>query len=243
MDSLGAFLLFTDPGYQIQKYISPVAVKIDIQFGTHQKGLGFDISVGVPKVWPVAARAEFGSTYYWKNYGDYKGWEQRIGWEASLFGMLTYSRTKYTAGEFSQTVGRVSYGIPSFTGVDVSNDLFGDGNDRFRTSHVRFNFGPVRFGNRLFTGDPGTNEEDIINNTYTKGKGPYSGDPNKYRNGILYFGVGPIEMGWDSEGIRNRIQNLWVHDLINSPHFLDLRGTDLYERDRFFFQFGWGGMW
>jgi len=236
-------LFFTDPGYQIQKYISPIAVKIDIQFGTHQKGLGFDISVGIPKTLPVAARAEFGSTYYWKNYGDYKGWEQRIGWEASLFGMLTYSRTKYTAGEFSQTVGRVSYGIPSFTGVDVSNDLFGDGNDRFRTSHVRFNFGPVRFGNRLFTGDPGTNEEDIINNTYTKGKGPYSSDPNKYRNGILYFGVGPIEMGWDSEGIRNRIQNLWIHDLINSPHFLDLRGTDLYKGDRFFFQFGWGGMW
>ncbi len=28
-----------------------------------------------------------------------------------------------------------------------------------------------------------------------------------------------------------------------SPFFKDLRGTDEYDGDRFYFQFGWGGMW
>lgn len=127
--------------------------------------------------------------------------------------------------------------------------MFGDGGDRFRTSHVRFNLFPFRIGNKMVTGDPGPDGKSDIRNlggdkngTYVKG--PY-GDPDRQRNGILYFGLGPIEMGWDSEGIRNRIQNKWIHDLslINSPYFKDLRGTDLYNGSRFYFQFGWGGMW
>ena len=57
--------------------------------------------------------------------------------------------------------------------------------------------------------------------------------------------MGPIEIGWDSEAIRNRIQNHWIHKNMNppSPFFKDLRGTDEYDGDRFYFQFGWGGMW
>lgn len=242
------FTFFTDPGYQLQKYISPVAVKIDIRLGTHQRGIGYDISLGIPKALPYAKRWEYGSTYFWKNYGNYKGWEHRKGTETSyIMGMYTESKIKYTAGEFSQTVGRKSVGIPSFLGVDVSNDLWGDGGDRFRTSHVRINLGIFRVGNTLFTGDPGLDDRNVknINGHPTYVKGPYGEDPDKYRNGILYFGVGPIEIGWDSEAIRNRIQNLWVHQNLNppSPFFRDLRGTDEYDGDRFYFQFGWGGLW
>ncbi|GHU73072.1 hypothetical protein FACS189413_17050 [Bacteroidia bacterium] len=73
------FLFFTDAGYQLQKYVSPIAIHIDVKFGTHQQGLGFDIGVGVPKLFPWAPWAEYGATYYWKNYGDYQGWETRQG--------------------------------------------------------------------------------------------------------------------------------------------------------------------
>ena len=133
-------------------------------------------------------------------------------------------------------------------GVDVSNDLFGDKGDRFRTSHVRINLGIARVGNTLFTGDPGLRDRNVkkdIKGHPTYAEGPYGEDPDKYRNGILYIGLGPIEIGWDSEAIRNRIQNHWIHQNLNppSPFFRDLRGTDEYEGDRFYFQFGWGGMW
>jgi RHS repeat-associated protein len=241
------FVFFTDPGYQLQKYVSPVAFKVDIKLGTHQRGIGYDASVGIPKALPYAKRWERGDTYYWKNFGNYKGWENRTGTEESYFGLYTKSTTYFKSGEFTQTVGRKSFGIPSFLGVDVSNDLFGDEGDRFRTSHVRISFGPLRIGNTLFTGDPGLNDRNVseINGYPTYVKGPYGEDPDKYRNGILYLGLGSVEIGWDSEAIRNRIQNYWVHQNTNppSPFFRDLRGTDQYAGDKFYFQFGWGGLW
>ena len=241
------FLFFTEPGYQIQKYFLPIAIKIDLRFGTHQKAIGFDVSVGIPKLAPIAGRLEYGKSYFWKNYGNYQGWETRKGWEASAFsGLATYSRTKFEAGEFSQTVGRISLGIPSFLGLDVSNDLFGDGGDRFRTSHVRLNAGPLRVGQALFTGDPGLKKEDrdkeVINGKETYIKSPY-GDPDKYRHGTFYFGFGPVEVGWDSEKTRNFFQNLVVHNLIGSPYFKDLSNLPQYRRTRPFIQFGWGPMW
>ena len=98
------FIFSTDPGYQLQKYISPVAFKIDIKTGTHQKGLGYDVSIGVPKTFPYAKRWERGDTYFWKSYGNYCGWEARTGTETSYLGIYTKSTTHYKAGEFTQTV-------------------------------------------------------------------------------------------------------------------------------------------
>lgn len=89
-------------------------------------------------------------------------------------------------------MGRISLGIPSFLGLDVSNDLWGDGGDRFRTSHVRLNFGPLRMGQALFTGDPGLEKEDRrtedINGKRTYVRNPYGNDPDKYRHGTFYLG-------------------------------------------------------
>jgi len=76
--------------------------------------------------------------------------------------------------------------------------------------------------------------------------GPF-GNPDKFRNGILYLGIGPLEVGYDSEVIRNLFQNKIAHDrIVKSPYFRDLRGTSEYKLmggDRFYFQFGWGGIW
>lgn len=167
--------------------------------------------------------------------------------------MYTKGENIYRAGEFSQTTGYHKFGIPGNWSVEVSNDVWGDGGDRFRTSYQRINLfgGLVRIGNPMFTGDPGLHPDDrktdVINGreTYIPA-GPWS-NPDKYRHGILYIGLGPINIGLDSEGIRHLFQNRLAHDRIKvSPYFRDLRGTPEYREmggHRFFFQLGWGGIW
>ncbi len=236
-------VFFTDPGYQLQKYYSPIAIHFDVKFGTHERGLGFDVGVGVPKLIPYASWKEYGATYFWKGYGDYKGWETRKGTETTYLWLYTSGETKFKSGEFSQTVGYKKIGIPGLFGVDVYNDMFGDGGDRFRTSRVRLNWGPFSVENVLFTGDPGLDhvdretkriEECGSNLTYiTNPNNPYA-DPDKYRNGILSFRAGPIAIGWDSEKIRYLIQNFTVHNLVSSPYFRYKKE----QKDRLYLQFG-----
>ena len=239
------FVFFTDAGYQLQKYVSPVAVHVDVKFGTHQRGIGFDAGVGVPKLLsPVAPWAEYGATYYWQNWGGYQGWETRQGKETTYFGIWTEGETKYKSGEFSQTVGYKKLGIPGVAGVDIYNDLWGDEGDRFRTSRVRLNLFPgINLENVLFTEDPGlTWKERMGNIDPDKGpngtyriKNPYALHPEKYRHGVLSLGIGPISIGYDSEKIRRGIQH-FIHDLpfVNSPHF-EYVPT---KKDKFYFQFG-----
>jgi RHS repeat-associated protein len=238
------FTFFTDAGYQLQKYVSPVAFQVDFKWGTHQKGLGFNVGVGVPKLIPYAPWVEYGATYYWKNWGDYQGWETRKGTETTYFGIWTDGETKYKSGEFSQTVGYKKLGIPGVVGVDVYNDLWGDGGDRFRTSRVHLNFGFGYLENVLFTGDPGLYEEDRYderiekcgpNRTYIKNPNdPYAPDPDKYRHGVLSIGIGPISFGYDSENIRYFIQNMVVHNLTDSRYFR----YDKKKKGKWYFQFG-----
>jgi len=235
------FLFHTDAGYQLQKFISPVAVHADLRFGTHQTGIGFDAGFGVPKTSPVAPWKEYGKTYFWENYGDYKGWETRKGTETTYFGFYTSGKTEYDAGEFSQTVGYRKLGIPGNAGFDVYNDLWGDEGDRFRTSRVRLNFGPLYLENVIFTGDRGMNPEDQYkidggpHGTWAKKPGdPYAPDPDKYRHGVLSLGIGPISFGNDSEWIRDLIQNQIVHRLIGSTYFRYMEDR----KDRLYFQFG-----
>ncbi len=140
--------------------------------------------------------------------------------------------------------GYKKIGMPGSLGVDIYNDLWGDGGDRFRTSRVRLNIGPLYLENVLFTGDPGLKEEDRFtrriegcgpNDTYIQNPDdPYASDPNKYRHGILSIGLGPFSRGYDSENIRYLFQNLTTHNITNSPYFR-------YEREKkgkHYFQFG-----
>ncbi len=148
---LFGLLFFTDVGYEIQKYISPIAFKVDLNFGTHQNGIGFDVSVGVPKSFPYAYRENWGATYFTKSYGDYQGWETRKGWEESFLGVWHEGQTVYTSGEFSQTTGFISAGIPKLAGFTSSNDLWGDKGDRYRTAHAEINALGFSIGLSLFT--------------------------------------------------------------------------------------------
>jgi len=236
----GYFVFGTDAGYQLQKYVSPVAVQIDFKWGTHQKGLGINAGIGLPKAFsPVAPWVDAGATYYWTSYGDYKGWEYRLGAEVTLFGCFTYGQTQYWAGEYTQRVGYLKFGIPGNVGVDIYNDAFGDGGDRFRTSRVRLNSNPFYIENVLFTGDPGLKSKDRRtddNNEYIiNPNNPYA-DPDRYRHGILSLGIGPLSIGYDSEKIRHNIQT-FIHSL---PFFKSRNFHYLKEwKDKgWFFQFG-----
>ena len=103
----------------------------------------------------------------------------------------------------------------------------------------------------MFKGDSGNKGEDSdtddINNRETYVEGPFGSDPDSHRHGILYLGIGMINLGLDREGIRHVIQNVFAHDIIKrSPYFRDLRGTDKYNQwggNRFFFLLGSGGLW
>ena len=247
---LAAVSLFgTESGYEFKKYISPVAIHVDWGVGTHETKLGFDISVGIPKLMAYSYRWEYGQTYYWKMTGtDYTGWEKRTGHEESVLGLYHWGETKYQAGEFSQTVGFIKIGIPSIAGVDMYNDMWGDGGDRFRTSRTVINFSPfISIDNILVTGDPGGTSKEIrenhvvdVNNPYAKGKyiklGPDDPfDPDKYRAGILAIKIGGImEIGYDSEEIRDQFQNKWIHKG-KWPYFSNLRNEF---PDKFYFQIG-----
>ncbi len=244
----------SEGGYEIQKQLSPIAFNIDFRYGTHQRGIGFNISYGIPKSLPYAKRWEQGSSYYWKNYGGYRGYEHRKGSEQSVLGVYHWGKTHYESGEFTQTVGNKSIGIPSIAGVDISNDLWGDQGDRYRTSYQRINLGAIRIDNAIFTGDPGPSgkRREYTTDMYGGKLGTYTGegnpyDPDKYRHGVLSFGIGPLNFGADTEGIRSGIQN-WFHDTKwgDAPHFRDLRGTPEYEAmggDKFYFQFGYYRIW
>jgi hypothetical protein len=78
--------------------------------------------------------------------------------------------------------------------------------------------------------------EDSAGGKHVK-TGNYSGnDPDEYRVGIGYIGIGPFRFGNDRESRRHRVQNQLVHDKIGSPRF-----TIINRPNRFYFQFGSGG--
>jgi hypothetical protein len=95
-----------------------------------------------------------------------------------------------------------------------------DKGDRYRSAGMAMSVYGLEWGFQLFTGDPGFDEDRrnrITINAGDKNKNIYvSGDPgtdpDKYREGILYFGIGPIRIGRNCEANRHRIQNEFAHD-------------------------------
>jgi RHS repeat-associated protein len=235
------WLLFTDSGYEFQKQVSPVAFHIDVHWGSEQKGIGADVSVGVPKALPVSYRVHGGATYYWGHYdGSYTGWETRYGGEWTLFSILSYSGTTFNSGGTSQTTGMFTIGGP-YVNLKYENDMmFGfklpgvpeaDGGDRYRSAAARFKMGPFQVGLNLFTGDPGLDDRNITSTSKKGGKyGLYEktingDDPDRFRAGVVYFGFGPLRIGRNTEGIRDFIQNRLIHDQVSkSPYFRRLDG-------------------
>ena len=224
---IAAYLLLTDEGYEIQKAISPIALHLDVHLGTHQLGLGYDVSIGMSTLEPISYRYHYGETYYWKTYGGNSGWEYREGGEWRLKGLLvgvpydiTYSGTKFT-GINSQTTNSVSLSKLPFMKTTYENDtemfvkLPGvpeyDGGDRYRTAAVSIKRGPFTLQTNLHTGMAGN--DDGLKSVKDDGIHRFAGgDIDEQHHGVLSFGFGPLRIGLDTEGIRHTFQNRVAHD-------------------------------
>lgn len=266
---VAAWLLLSDAGYELQKIISPIAIHIDIRLGlgSGQTGFGYDISYGVPKLFPFSVRWHFGHTYFFRTYGGRSGWETRVGgeWAFSLYAFkipvsFTYSGTTFSGVGYprEQTTNTITVGNPFFN-VSYENDTeFGninflpevvpeyDGGDAYRTAAIRVKVGPYSLGTIMHTGEPEINPNTGWYQTGTDQFGANAviggsvGDPNE-SYGILFVGFGPARIGIDAEGIRHLFQNRMAHD-----HFFKVGHGQFYphytrldRRPRFYFQFGW----
>jgi hypothetical protein len=102
---------FTSVGYEIQKYISPVAVQFSFGFGSSNH-LGIDASFGLMKGFGFlpSYRWHGGTSYRGGNnpYGGSNGWETRTGAEFSI-GNKYY--TGLTANDPTQRAGVLSFGF------------------------------------------------------------------------------------------------------------------------------------
>jgi RHS repeat-associated protein len=215
--SYPAIFPFTNQGYEVQKYLSPIAIKPVFNFGTNQS-IGIDFSFGMPKGTGLSYRYHWGASYHFNNYGGYRGSETRSGHDFEIIPFVNYSTTKFKAGKFSQTTSKISLGTP-INQVSYENDwMFGipgpDGGDRWRTAAIQMNFGPFSINLNMFTGDPGLIQEDRIfdmidgHNTYIRETA------DDYRAGVLSFGFGLWRIGRNSEQIRKVFQNRFAHDFL-----------------------------
>ena len=235
------FLSCSEMGYEIQKYTFFVAFHIDLHLSSQQMGIGLDVSLGIPKKYDISYRTHLGATYYWSFFDDsYQGWEFRIGGEWYLGGCIGYSGTTFYQGDRRQTTNSIIAGNFLCNAI-YENDYMGnigkyligippaDGGDRYRSAAVRVRFGPLYAGVNFFTGDPGLSNDDrrTFADTDAGGRETYTindnGDnPDEFRAGIAYVGLGPLRIGCNSEKIRNTLQNRFAHDLLcrgNSPYF------------------------
>jgi hypothetical protein len=244
---IGALLLTTETGYDIQKYILPVAVQVDINFGTHKSGVGLNVSVGIPQTFIVSARVHGGIAYNWKNYDIPEGWETNYGAEIGLtpFSVVGFTHYNSPGDKFDQTLGHLRVGIPAFNAKYANDWFFGlpgaDNGDRYRTATAKIQIGPLDIGFNLFTGDPGRDtdrdrETDIINGVRTYISNRKGDNPDEFRAGAGYIGLFGFRFGNDSESRRNHIQNEIVHKNIGSPYF-----KVLDRPNKWYFQFGLGG--
>lgn len=240
--ALALYLVFgTDYGYEFQKFVSPFAFHVSMHLGTQQIGLGFDISVGVPKASYVSLRFHFGATYYNRFYDNsYKGFELRTGMELYFCGIVGISGTYYQSGKISQITNSIMIGNENW-GVTYENDYMfhlgdktlsifsSDNGDRYRSAAVKIRLSKfLEIGTNLFTGDPGKSHldrnvyYDPSNHKATYGKGRNGENPDEFRAGVFYIGYGPFRIGQNGEKIRNLFQNRFAHDFLcrgDSPYF------------------------
>jgi RHS repeat-associated protein len=257
---------FTDFGYEAQKYVSPAAVKFNLGVGSEGFHAGVETSIGVPKAVPFSYRWHWGSTYYSGAYdGGVSGHVSSNGREVTYFGLFSLSSTQYHSKgsdgtSTSQTVGRVMIGLPGLNvkyqndwhpewmnKLSIGFDLY-DGGDRYRTAAMQVNVGPFKAGFNLFTGDPGLRDDDRVRLPGTgihEGKEVYvSGNSNKYRSGIAYFGFGPFRIGGNSEMNRHYIQNRFAHDWIQKGRAAHFQVLDRSPKFYWYFGTGYGsGLW
>ena len=246
-------LFFTDFGYDLQKAISPVAIKLEVHpFGSDEKYYGAKTSIGVPHVSPVSYRWEWGANYYTKLYNTgWEGWETTKGQEYGLvFDIYQASYTNHTMhgmDDFDQTVLHLKWGVPGLNGNYyndyIHEDKFkfwrkiapdhivtrgDDKQDRWRTAAAHFQVGPLSFGTKIITGDPGPygfrTEYEVNGQKYYGPSEDGVYDPSKYSEGIVYVGIGPFRIGRNSEANRQYWQNKYAHKPLGIPYFPKVPG-------------------
>ena len=231
----------TDFGYEFQKYTKVIALHIDLHLSTQQLGVGADASFGVPKDFWVSYRVHCGATYYWNFYDDsYSGMEFRVGAEWCFNGCVGYSGTIFYHSNMNQTTNSIILGT-YLCNLTYENDFMfnigkivpfvpaADNGDRYRSAAARFRVGPLSLGVNIYTGDPGLDSDDrkVFNDPDRNGRNTYTinakgDDPDAYRAGIFYVGVGPFKVGANSEKVRDLFQNRFAHDFLckgKSPYF------------------------
>ena len=233
----------TDYGYELQKFLSPIAFHIDLHLSSQQLGVGFDASFGVPKDIPFSFRVHGGATFYWRYYDNcFSGMEFRAGLELYTFGLLGYAGTSFYNGKDKQTTNSIILGNANW-GVTYENDYMfhigdyilggfaADNGDRYRSAAAKIRIGPLfHVGVNLFTGDPGVDhsvrrtyfDPDVESRYYDQEKGgretytigKNGENPDEFRAGVFYVGFGPVRLGGNSEEIRDVFQNHFAHDFL-----------------------------
>ena len=251
-DPSGDIIAFTDWGYDFWKFVSPIAIKVNFNWSSEDKNIGFDASVGAPQISPTSARAQLGVSYHFDYYDNaYKGWEGRYGAE---FGVIPEFKFGFTYYDFSgrkidQETGIVTVGGPNINFKYENDYMFGlpsDNGNRYRTAAARLQVGPAEVGINLFTGDPGLKRSDRktfqdpeYNNRSTYETNDLGNNPDEYRAGIFYVKVGPFRIGRNSEKIRHNAQNKFAHDFLmqgKSPYFK----VDKTRKPEWYWNFGNG---
>lgn len=231
----------TDFGYEFQKFNEAFAFHIDLHLSSQQIGIGFDISFGVPKKYGISYRSNLGATYYWRYFDNsYSGFEFRLGGEWCVKGCIGFSGTTFYQGQNKQTTNTIILGT-YWCDFRYENDYmfnFGkyiplvpaaDNGDRYRSAAARFRLTALSIGVNIFTGDPGFDHDSrrTFEDPEAGGRETYTisanGDnPDEYRVGLLYVGLGPFKIGVNSEQIRSFFQNRFAHDFLcmkDSPYF------------------------
>lgn len=170
----------------------------------------------------------------------------------------------------SQSSGAFLFGTNNFE-LYLENDVFaGTGRDRFRTGAIsasyRYDQYKFSIGSRIWTGETrGAKWQELKGSDHPYGFKIIEDLPyGKTSSGTLYLGASyyygfsqwsSVELGIDSENIRNFIQNRIVHDLIflpkkierTTPHYprLDEHGCPAFDKkdakkDRLYYQVGTG---
>ena len=255
---LGTSVAFssTNIGYEMQKLVSPVAFKFSYGFGSRNH-IGFDASFGPGGI--LDYRWHGGVSYYFGDnaYGKYNGWEFRDGAEIRLYGVASISGTRFTAGEYSQVINKITLGDAFTNGTYENDQLFGigkvlgiynaDGGDRWRSAAVQFNFGIFSANLNMFTGDPGVsdviryaNPEIILWNDGKEHNAYSQLDANNanQRAGVLSFGTGAFRLGYNSESIRHVFQNRFAHDYLTGGRAFWFKVLDI--SSTWFWYFGTG---